>query len=420
MSFSPFDHRCMSLALRLARKGINTTHPNPRVGCVIAKDNQICAEGWHQITGGPHAEAHALANAGNQAKGATVYVTLEPCSHQGLTPACSVALIKAGVARVVCAMQDPNPKVAGNGIKQLQSAGIEVECGLMSAAAEELNQGFIKRMRHGMPWVRVKMAQSLDGHIALANGTSQWISGPPARQDVQIWRARSDAILTGVGTVLADNPRLDVRFEGQLDARLNGQGDTRLNGQSDARLSGQSDAGFNGQSDTRFDDQSGPQLGARLDVCAGEKLRQPLRVIADSHWRTPADARLLNDDGGPVLIAGVDKHNIPEALANSVAELCPMPSNAGRVDLKALLKLLAARGINEVQVEAGAMIGGSLLSQNLIDELLIYQAPILLGGGAISPFAAPRLDNMAHRVHLSWLDTRRVGNDLRLRLRPES
>lgn len=364
MNFSPFDHSCMSLALRLAQKGINTTHPNPRVGCVIAKDKQILAQGWHQTTGGPHAEIHALASAGELAKGATAYITLEPCSYHGLTPPCSAALIKAGIARVVCAMQDPNPAVAGNGIKQLQSAGIDVDCGLMEAAAEELNQGFAKRMRHGLPWVRVKMAQSLDGHIALANGTSQWISGPPARQDVQVWRARSDTILTGVGTVLADNPRLDVRL--------------------------------------------------------GEEPRQPLRVIADSHWRTPADARLLNDNRGPVLIAGVDQHKIPAALANSVAELCPLPCHEGRVNLKALLKLLAARGINEVQVEAGAVIGGSLLTQNLIDELLIYQAPILLGGGAVSPFAAPRLDNMAHRVHLKWLDSRRVGNDLRLRLRPES
>jgi len=368
MNYNAFDHSCMTLALRLAAQGINTTHPNPRVGCVIAKDNQIIAQGWHQVAGGPHAEIQALADAGDLAKGATAYVTLEPCSHHGLTPPCSQALIKAGIKRVVCAMLDPNPDVAGKGIEQLQSSGIEVENGLMNAVAEELNPGFLKRMRKGMPWVRVKMAQSLDGHIALANGTSQWISGPPAREDVQIWRARSDAILTGVGTILADNPRLDVR------------------------------------------------MGAQ----DGERRRQPLRVIADSHWRTPADARLLNDGGGPVLIAGVDQNEIPDALVNSGAELCHVPSSEGRVDLKALLELLARRGINEVQVEAGAMIGGSLLSQNLIDELLIYQAPILLGGGAVSPFAEPRLDNMAHRVHLKWLDSRRVGNDLRLRLRPES
>lgn len=392
MNFSPFDHSCMSLALRLAKKGINTTHPNPRVGCVIAKDDQILAQGWHQTTGGPHAETHALANAGDLANGATAYITLEPCSHHGLTPPCTGALIKAGITRVVCAMQDPNPAVAGNGIKQLRSAGIEVDCGLMEAAAEELNQGFAKRMRHGMPWVRVKMAQSLDGHIALANGTSQWISGPPARQDVQVWRARSDAILTGVGTVLADNPRLDVRLGEEADAR----------------------------NDDRLSVQPGVQPDPQFATMAEKEPRQPLRVIADSHWRTPADARLLNDNRGPVLIAGMDQYEIPAALANSVAELCPLPSQEGRVDLKALLKMLAARGINEVQVEAGAMMAGSLLAQNLIDELLIYQAPILLGGGAVSPFAAPRLDNMADRVHLKWLDSRRVGNDLRLRLRPES
>jgi diaminohydroxyphosphoribosylaminopyrimidine deaminase/5-amino-6-(5-phosphoribosylamino)uracil reductase len=273
-------------------------------------------------------------------------------------------LIKAGVKRVVCALQDPNPEVAGNGLKQLQAAGIEVESGLMSVKAEELNPGFLKRMAQGLPWVRVKMAQSLDGHIALANGTSQWISGPAAREDVQAWRARSDAILTGVGTILADNPRLNVRI--------------------------------------------------------GDNPRQPLRVIADSHWRTPADSRLLHDKGGPVLIAGVDKDKIPEALVNSGAELVVVPVNQGLVDLRALLEILGQRGINEVQVEAGAMLGGSLLAQSLIDELLIYQAPILLGGGAVSPFAAPRLDNMADRVHLKWLDSRRLGDDLRLRLRPES
>lgn len=371
MSFDAFDHRCMTRALRLAAEGLNTTHPNPRVGCVIAKDKQIIGEGWHQVTGGPHAEVFALAQAGEQANGATAYVTLEPCSHHSRTPPCSEALVKAGIVRVVCAMQDPNPDVAGKGFSQLQSNAIVVEQGLMSDAAEELNQGFLKRMRKGLPWVRVKMAQSLDGHIALANGSSQWISGPPARQDVQAWRARSDAILTGIGTVLADNPRLDVRGEVETEQR------------------------------------------------------QPLRVIADSHWRTPADARLLNDGGGPVLIAGVDRpelhnHGIPEALVNTGAELCLVPAIEGRVDLQALLQLLAGRGINEVQVEAGAMIGGGLLAQNLIDELLIYQAPILLGGGAVSPFAAPRLDNMDHRVHLQWLDSRRIGNDLRLRFRPES
>jgi diaminohydroxyphosphoribosylaminopyrimidine deaminase / 5-amino-6-(5-phosphoribosylamino)uracil reductase len=364
VTFSTFDHRCMATALRLAEQGLNSTHPNPRVGCVIAKNGQVCGQGWHKKAGDHHAEVNALAAAGNAATGATAYVTLEPCSHRGLTPPCVDALIAAGVERVVCAVQDPNPEVAGSGIKQLRKAGIEVECGLMNAQAETLNQGFLKRMRHGMPWVRVKMAQSLDGHIALANGSSQWISGPQARDDVQHWRARSDAILTGIGTILADDPSLNVRIN--------------------------------------------------------EHARQPLRVIVDSHWRCPHDAKLLNDGGGQVLIAGVDEHQIPDALAHSGAELCVLPTSEGRVDLQSLLKELGRRRINEVQVEAGSMLAGALLAQQLIDELLIYQAPILLGGGAVSPFAAPGLDNMADRVHLKWLDSRRIGNDLRLRLRPES
>jgi diaminohydroxyphosphoribosylaminopyrimidine deaminase/5-amino-6-(5-phosphoribosylamino)uracil reductase len=354
----------MASALRLAEQGLTTTHPNPRVGCVIAKHGVVCGQGWHRKAGDSHAEVYALENAGVRAIGATAYVTLEPCSHHGRTSPCTEALISAGIKRVVCAIQDPNPKVAGSGITQLEAAGIEVECGLMGAQAEALNQGFLKRMRSGMPWVRVKMAQSLDGHIALANGTSQWISGPQARDDVQQWRARSAAILTGVGTVLADNPSLNVRNH--------------------------------------------------------ENARQPLRVIADSHWRTPADAKMLSDGGGAVLIAGLDEHPVPPLLAASTAELCALPASNGLVDLTALLEVLGRRGINEVQVEAGSMLAGSLLAQQLIDELLIYQAPILLGGGAVSPFATPRLDNMNHRVHLKWLDSRRIGDDLRLRLRPES
>lgn len=364
MTFSAFDHQCMTIALRLAELGLNSTHPNPRVGCVIAKDGEVCGQGWHRKAGGHHAEVNALTAAGDQAAGATAYVTLEPCSHRGLTPPCVEALIAAGVDRVVCAVQDPNPEVAGSGITQLREAGITVESGLMHAQAEALNEGFLKRMRHGTPWVRVKMAQSLDGHIALANGTSQWISGPQAREDVQHWRARSDAILTGIGTVLADDPSLNVRM--------------------------------------------------------GQNARQPLRVIVDSHWRFPHDAKMLNDGCGQVLIVGVDKQQIPDALTNSGAELCVLPAKDGRVDLQLLLQELGRRRINEVQVEAGSMLAGSLLAQQLIDELLIYQAPILMGGGAVSPFATPRLDNMADRVHLKWLDSRRIGNDLRLRLRPES
>lgn len=371
MSFSAFDYRCMATALKLARRGLNTTHPNPRVGCVIARNELLVGSGWHQKAGEAHAEINALAAAGDKANGATVYVTLEPCSHSGKTPPCVDALIEAKITRVVCAIEDSNPEVSGDGFKRLQRAGIEVQSGLLAVQAEELNAGFLMRMRHGRPWVRIKLAQSMDGHIALSDGSSQWISGPEARADVQHWRARSDAILTGVGTVLADDPSLNVR----ISERAGGEN------------------------------------------AGGGNARQPMRVIADSHWRTPADARLLSI-AGKVLIAGLDQQDIPEALAKTGAEFVALPSSDGRVDLEQLLQELGRRGINEVQVEAGATLCGALIQQELVDEVLIYQAPVLLGGGAVSPFATPRLDNMDDRVHLKWIDSRRIGNDQRLRLKP--
>ena len=361
MSFSSFDHQCMAEALRLARRGLNTTHPNPRVGCVISRDAQVIGRGWHERAGEAHAEIHALRDAGENSADGTAYVTLEPCSHSGRTPPCADALIKAKVVRVVCALVDPSPEVSGAGIARLQQAGIDVQYGLMAAEAEELNAGFLSRMRRGRPFVRVKLAQSTDGHIALSDGNSQWISGPEARADVQRWRARSDAILTGVGTVLADDPSLTVRLD---------------------------------EHDT-----------------------QPLRVIVDSHWRTPPSARLLGI-AGDVVIVGLEHNSDSAALVKAGAECIALRSSVGRVDLLALLNELGTRGINELQVEAGATLCGALLQQELIDEILIYQAPVLLGGGAISPFAAPRLDNMDDRVHLEWIDTRRIGTDMRLRLKP--
>jgi len=361
MSFSAFDHQCMAQALRLASKGLNTTHPNPRVGCVIAKDEQVIGRGWHQKTGEAHAEVFALREAGEKAQGATAYVTLEPCSHSGRTPPCADALIKAKVKHVVFAVKDPNPDVNGGGVQCLEQAAIEVESGLMAAQAEELNSGFLMRMRQGRPWVRIKLAQSMDGHIGLANGDSQWISGPEARADVQNWRARSDAILTGIGTVLSDDPSLNVR--NRKDAR------------------------------------------------------QPLRVIVDSQWRMPVKAQLLGLKGG-TLIAGLSENTLPDALQATNAECVGLATDNGRVDLTALLKELANREINEVQVEAGATLCGALLQRGLVDEIMIYQAPVLLGGGAVSPFAAPRLDKMADRVHLQWIDSRRIGKDMRLRLKP--
>jgi diaminohydroxyphosphoribosylaminopyrimidine deaminase/5-amino-6-(5-phosphoribosylamino)uracil reductase len=351
----------MARALQLARKGLITTHPNPRVGCIITRNGQVVGSGWHKKAGDAHAEINALHVAGDKARGGTAYVTLEPCSHSGRTPPCVEALISAQITRVVYAVEDPNPEVNGNGFHRLKQAGIEVQSGLMAADAEALNPGFLKRMRQGRPWVRVKLAQSLDGHIALANGSSQWISGSEARADVQNWRARSDVILTGIGTVLADDPSLNVRIS--------------------------------------------------------KDARQPARVIVDSQWRMPVNARLLGLPG-KVLIAGLNEKPVPDALHETAAECLLLPACEGRVDLKAMLNELGKRGYNEVQVEAGATLCGSLIQQGLVDELLVYQAPIIIGGGAISPFAAPRLDNMDDRVHLEWVDSIRIGKDLRLRLKP--
>jgi diaminohydroxyphosphoribosylaminopyrimidine deaminase/5-amino-6-(5-phosphoribosylamino)uracil reductase len=361
MSFSTFDYTSMGSALQLARLGLETTHPNPRVGCVITREGQVVGKGWHKRAGEAHAEINALHEAGEKAVGGTAYVTLEPCSHTGRTPPCVEALIKARVARVVFAIEDPNPDVNGSGFERLQQAGIEVQSGLMAKQAEELNSGFLKRMRMGRPWVRVKLAQSMDGHIALSNGDSQWISGAESRADVQNWRARSDAILTGIGTILADDPSLNVRKQ--------------------------------------------------------EGARQPARIIVDSHWRTPATAKLF-ESSGKVVIAGLQDKSVPDALKASGAECLGLPSLDDRVDLRAVLSELAKRGFNEVQVEAGATLCGTLLQLGLVDELLIYQAPIILGGAAMSPFMLPRLDNMDDRVHLEWLDSRRVGKDLRLRFKP--
>ncbi len=361
MSFTAFDYECMASALQLARQGLNTTHPNPRVGCVITHEGRVVGSGWHKKAGGAHAEISALREAADKAVGATVYVTLEPCSHHGRTPPCVEALIEAKIARVICALEDPNPDVNGSGFQCLLQAGIEVQSGLMTAEAEELNSGFLMRMRQRRPWVRIKLAQSVDGHIALANGSSQWISGSEARADVQIWRARSDVILTGIGTLLADDPSLNVRNS--------------------------------------------------------EMARQPTRVVVDSRWRTPATARLLSLPG-KVLIAGLDENPIPDSLSETSADYLGVTSFEGRVDMSAVFTELGKRGFNEVQVEAGAALCGTLIQQKLVDEVLIYQAPVILGGGARSPFATPRLDNMQDRVHLEWVDSRRIGKDLRLRLKP--
>lgn len=354
--YSADDHRFMALALRLAELGLNSTNPNPRVGCVIVRDGQVIGEGWHQRAGTPHAEVHALTQAGAAARGATVYVTLEPCSHHGRTPPCAEALIAAGVGRVVAAMRDPNPQVAGRGLVQMEAAGILVDCGLLEEPAREMNIGFVSRMTRGRPWVRSKVAASLDGKTALANGVSQWITGPAARQDVQAWRARACAILTGVGTVLADDPQLNVR-----------------------------------------------------DI---DTPRQPLRVVLDSQLRTPPSAKLLR--GGALIVSAVEDMPKIQALLDAGADVLALPSATGRVDLALVLQLLAERGVNELMVEAGATLNGALLEAGLVDELVLYLAPMLLGESARGLFALPALEKMDQRTDLVLRDVRQVGNDMRV------
>ncbi|NDP47591.1 MAG: bifunctional diaminohydroxyphosphoribosylaminopyrimidine deaminase/5-amino-6-(5-phosphoribosylamino)uracil reductase RibD [Sulfuriferula multivorans] len=356
--FSVTDHAHMARALQLAAQGLYTTSPNPRVGCVIVKDGRIIGEGWHQRTGTPHAEIHALKAAGDAARGATAYVTLEPCSHHGQTPPCAEALIEAGVVRVVSAMRDPNPLVAGGGIDMLTLGAIQAEIGLLENEARALNPGFISRMTRQRPWVRLKTASTLDGKTALANGASQWITGEAARADVQQLRARACAILTGSGTVLADNPRMNVR-----------------------------------------------------DFDIG---RQPLRVVVDSTLRTPADAAIL-----PALIAC--HHTDPvarTALEQAGAEVVELPGPDGRVDLAALLTLLAQRGINELHVEAGTTLNGVLLAASLIDEWVAYMAPMAVGDSARGLFAHSPLTALADAAQFRLADVRQVGGDLRLTLLP--
>ncbi|HHQ13428.1 MAG TPA: bifunctional diaminohydroxyphosphoribosylaminopyrimidine deaminase/5-amino-6-(5-phosphoribosylamino)uracil reductase RibD [Chromatiales bacterium] len=351
----------MARALQLARRGLYTAHPNPRVGCVIVRDGRIVGEGWHERTGGPHAEIVALAQAGADASGATVYVTLEPCCHQGRTPPCTDALIAAGVARVVAGAPDPNPAVAGGGLKALQEAGIDTVSGVLEAQCSALNAGFNLRMRCGRPRVTVKIAASVDGRTALSNGVSQWISGTAAREDVQRLRARSGAIMTGIGTVLADDPMLTVR---------------------------------------------GPDF---------TDMPQPLRVILDSQLRLPPDARLLNHPGEVRVFTVADvTTDQAEALRVAGAKLEPVQATQGRPALEAVLERLAGLEVNDVLVEAGPGLNGALLDAGLVDELIVYQAAHLLGADAQGMFASRPLATMDQRTALTLTDLRRVGRDIRL------
>ncbi len=351
------DSRWMAQALRLAERGLNGTSPNPRVGCVLVKNEVVVGEGWHQLAGQPHAEVYAINEAGDWSRGAIAYVTLEPCSHHGKTPPCADALIASGVTRVVVAVQDPNPLVAGQGIEKLRSAGIEVECGLMEAAARELNAGFFARMQRGTPWLRSKIGMSLDGRTALNNGASKWITCEAARQDVQHWRARSCAVLTGINTVLADDPQLNVRG---------------------------------------------------IDT-----IRQPLRVVVDSGLRIPLNARILQ--GGNVLVYTAAQDGLKVAdLEQLGAAVMVLPDEDGRVDLTEMMRDLAQRGCNEVLLEAGNILNGAMLRAGLVDELVLYIAPQLLGDMARGMAKLGELTSLDQRIELKWQDVRQVGNDLRI------
>jgi len=353
MSFSNEDRQYMARALELAVRGLNTTTPNPRVGCVLVKDGAVVGEGWHERAGEPHAEVHALRNAGEAARGATAYVTLEPCAHHGRTPPCADALIDAGVARVVAAMRDPNPLVAGEGVARLELAGIEAQVGLLEDETKKLNVGFISRMTRGRPWVRLKVAASLDGKTALMNGKSQWITGSEARRHAHAWWARSCAILTGSGTVLDDDPSLTVREV----------------------------------------------------PCT----RQPQRVVIDGHLQTPPTAKVLADEGA--LIFSSTSGKLPNA------EVIVLRAGPGKVDLAAVMNELGRRGINELMVEGGARLNGALLKAGLVDEFLIYQAPILIGEVGRGMFDLPELTDLAQARRLEVVERRALGPDIFLRAR---
>ncbi|WP_426417017.1 bifunctional diaminohydroxyphosphoribosylaminopyrimidine deaminase/5-amino-6-(5-phosphoribosylamino)uracil reductase RibD [Aestuariirhabdus sp. LZHN29] len=368
---SVFDTECMSRALQLARRGLYTTEPNPRVGCVLAQGQQLLGEGWHQRAGEGHAEVNALAAAGGSAQGATAYVTLEPCSHFGRTAPCCDALIRAGVSRVWVAMLDPNPLVAGKGLERLREAGIEVHCGLMEAQARSLNPGFIKRMEQSRPFVRCKLAMSLDGRTAMASGESQWITGPDARSDVQRLRARSSAIVTGVESILRDDSALTLRPE-QLD------------------------------------------MADADEVCR----RQPLRVVLDSELRTPVSAKVLQGKGRALLVCAAAADPARKAMLEAAgAEIISLNRVAGGLDLDELMAELARRECNEVLLETGATLAGAAVTAGIVDELVVYMAPLLMGSDA-RPLLSLPIASMSQSRPLQITDLRAIGRDWRITAAP--
>lgn len=360
------DRRYMARALRLAEQGLFTTDPNPRVGCVLVKDGRIVGEGCHRRVGGPHAEVEALAAAHGRTHGATAFVTLEPCCHHGKTPPCTEALIAAGVTRVVAAMEDPDPRVAGKGLALLRASGIRTECGLLGDAAAALNPGFCSRMRTGKPFLRSKLAMSLDGRTALASGESRWITSEDSRRDVHRLRARSSAIITGIETVLADDPSLTARLE------------------------------------------------------TGEDVLQPARIVLDSALRMPLSAKMLQQPGRTVIVTLTDDLGRAAELEDKGAEVhvLAQQTSGARIDVRALMQYLGRNEYNEVLVEAGATLNGSLLSAGLVDEWIVYMAPCVLGDQARGLFRIDPLQRMDQRHELKITDLTRVGPDVRLRLRP--
>ncbi len=353
------DRRYMACAVQLARRGLYTTDPNPRVGCVLVRDGEIVGEGWHERAGEPHAEVYALRAAGERAAGATAYVTLEPCSHHGRTPPCADALIAARVARVVAAMEDPNPRVAGEGLERLRDAAVAVEVGVLAEEAAALNPGFISRIKRGRPYLRCKLAMSLDGHTAMASGESRWITGEAARADVHRLRARSSAMVVGIGTILADDPAMTARIGDQ-------------------------------------------------------PVVQPLRVVLDPYLNTPATARILSEPGQTLIVCAEEDGEGAEALRAAGAEVVSLPGRSGTIDLHGLMDLLGERAINEVLVETGAVLSGAVLRAGLIDELIVYLAPHLMGDQARGLFHLPGLETMDQRIALEIKDVRAVGNDWRI------
>ena len=417
---SATDRRCMTRALELARLGLYSTDPNPRVGCVIARGEHVVGEGWHRYAGEPHAEIHALAAAGGDARGATAYVTLEPCRHTGRTGPCTRSLIEAGIAKVVAAMPDPNPEVAGRGFAELAAAGVEVETGLLGAVARALNRGFVSRHERGRPWVRCKLAATLDGRTATASGESRWITGEAARADVHRLRARAGAVLTGIGTVLADDPRLDARVEDAdcLAPPMRVIADSRLRTPPAARaLSAPgrlliATIGGGGATDsigTPSDDGTEGSIGDGI-------VREPGHTLAAM---ADGDTEELSGSGtargpGDTLAATTGAAARMRALVEAGAEIVPLPDVGGRVSLPALMAALAGRGVNEVHTECGPTLAGALLESALVDEIVVYLAPALLGDAARGMFALPGVAAMRDRLRLEITGVARLGTDLRI------